>query len=262
MSTLTSAALLLLALALSPHAAARQAGAEAAREELYEGARLYRGGDYVAAERRFRRAFELDPSGRYTRLFIARAVHQQFKPGDPSPENVARGERAIAAYEEALPHHRPKEDIYRPLIFLNGALKRDGRVEAWLTRLGEDESVAAEQRADAFVVLASRRWKCSYDITEREENKAASEGGGVKYRRPASAADYRKARRCVAEGLRLIERALLLHPMAPNTWAYKAHLLREGSKLAEMGRLARERRRYDRLYAEAYKILQWLKEKK
>ena len=76
--------------------AAGQANAEAARAEINAGASEYREGNFAAAEEHFRRALELDPTQKNTQLFIARAVQQQFKPGDTTPENVAVGERAVA----------------------------------------------------------------------------------------------------------------------------------------------------------------------
>ena len=79
-----------------------QTDVNAARAELYEGARLYREGQFAEAERHFRYALDLDPAGKNTRLFIARAVHQQYRPGDTSPENIAQAERAIKAYAVLL----------------------------------------------------------------------------------------------------------------------------------------------------------------
>ncbi|HEX6185667.1 MAG TPA: tetratricopeptide repeat protein, partial [Pyrinomonadaceae bacterium] len=71
-----------LALALAASAVCSgQTNAQAASQELNLGARLYRQGKYAEAEQRFRRALELDPEGKNTRLFIARAIHQQYKPG-------------------------------------------------------------------------------------------------------------------------------------------------------------------------------------
>jgi tetratricopeptide (TPR) repeat protein len=92
-----------LSLALSQSARA-QTDADAARAEVVEGARLYRAGQFVEAERHFRRGLELDPTRRNTRLFIARAIHQQYKLGDTSPENVAMAERALLlSREDPLP---------------------------------------------------------------------------------------------------------------------------------------------------------------
>ena len=83
-------ALAAIALTLAASAVAfGQTGAAEARKELDLGARAYRAGRFDEAEQRFRRSLELDPEGKNTRLYLARAVRQQYKPGDQTPENLA-----------------------------------------------------------------------------------------------------------------------------------------------------------------------------
>ena len=214
-----------------------QTKAEAAREALNAGARLYRDGDFASAEWHFRRALELDPSNKNARLFVARAIQQQYKPGVPTPENVAAGERAIAAYEEILRDDASDEDAYKAVVFLYGQMKNDEKVVEMLTWKAENNSLAPERRAKAYVILASRKWQCSYDITERREHKEVIQKPDrviIKYKMPADAADFNKARQCVKEGLRLTELAAGLDPNSANAWSYKSNLLREAAKLAEM----------------------------
>ncbi len=116
-------------LALAASAAAfGQANAEAARAELDEGARLYRAGKFAEAEARFRRALELDPEGKDTRQFIARAAQQQYKPGVETPENLAAGERAVAAYQEILAKDPANEDAYQAVLLLYGHMKQGEKV--------------------------------------------------------------------------------------------------------------------------------------
>ncbi|HWW76608.1 MAG TPA: hypothetical protein VNZ44_14525, partial [Pyrinomonadaceae bacterium] len=87
-------AALALVVAAAPSAFG-QTNAEDARRELNEGGRAYRYGKFAEAEQHFRRALELDPEGKNTRVFIARAAQQQYKPGLDTPENVAAGEHAV-----------------------------------------------------------------------------------------------------------------------------------------------------------------------
>nr|MDQ3744478.1 energy transducer TonB [Acidobacteriota bacterium] len=217
--------------------AAGQANAEAARAELNAGAREYRDGNFAAAEEHFRRALELDPTHKNTPLFIARAIQQQFKPGDTTPENVATGERAVAAYREILAKDPEDEDAYGATLYLYGQMKNEEKVEEMLTQRAGDGSVRPEKRAYALAILASRRWNCSYDITERAENKRTVRRRdlvSVHYAMPADAADFRKAQQCVAEGMPLAEQAVALDGDSPVAWSQKVNLLREAAKLAEM----------------------------
>src|ERR1044072_683810 len=107
-----AAALAFIALSLAFVLAARaqEAPAESARAEMNEGARAYRDGRFAEAERHFRRALELDPSQKNAPLFIARAVQQQYKPGDETPENTATGERAVQAYKDILSRDPQNDD--------------------------------------------------------------------------------------------------------------------------------------------------------
>jgi hypothetical protein len=76
---------------------------------------------------------------------------------------------------------------------------------------------------------------------------------------PADASDFRKARRCVEEGLRLDDAALLLAQENPIPWNYKVHLLREASKLAEMEGDAARRADYDKRQKETQEIYEKLR---
>ncbi|MET0625460.1 MAG: TonB family protein [Pyrinomonadaceae bacterium] len=244
-----------LALALAASAVCTgQTNAEAARQELNLGARAYRAGRFAEAEQRFRRARELDPSQKNASLFIARAVQQQFRPGDASPENVAAGERAVAAYQEILKADPANDHAYKAVVFLYQQMKRDEKVLELLLWRANDFSLPNANRAEAFVILASRQWQCSYDITEQKENKTNEQQPDkvlVKYKMPADQSDYLKARQCAADGLQLAEQALTLDPNSRSAWTYKSNLLREAAKLAEMEGDPAQKAEYERLNVEA-----------
>ena len=233
-------------------AAAAQADAVHAKAELNEGARAYKDGRFADAEQHFRRALELDPTQKNAPLFIARAVQQQYKPGDASPENIETGERAVAAYRDILNGDPRNEDAYKAVVFLYGQMKRDDKVVEMLTERANDSSAPDDKRAEALVILASRQWQCSYNITERRENrKRDTKSGRVSYSMPADAGDFARARQCADEGLRLIEQAVSLDPNSPSAWSYKENILREESKLAEMEGDAERKAGYERQYEEA-----------
>jgi tetratricopeptide (TPR) repeat protein len=253
LAAVLSSVVLSLAFASAAHAqAVSLADAVRAKAELNEGARAYKDGRFAEAEQHFRRELELDPTYKYTRLFIARATQQQYKPGDASPENVATGERAVDAYRELLDRDRQDDDAYKALVFLYGKLGRGEKVEEMLTMRANDLVLPAEKRAEAFVILASRRWKCSYDVTGPEEKWTNVGASGRAPRRPRiDAAGLIRARQCVDEAMRFIEQAVALDPKSPTTWAYEAHILREASKLAEASGDEAQKADYDRRHDEA-----------
>ena len=241
-----------------------------AKNALNEGARAYRDGRFQDAEEKFRTAYELDPTQKNAQLFIARAIQQQYKPGVQAPENVATGERAIAAYQDILNKDPQNEDAYKAIVYLYGQMKQDDKVKQLLTERASLQSVPADKRAEALVILASQQWKCSYDITEQKENKATENKPDkvlIHYKKPANQADFDKANQCATEGLQLAEQAVSLDPNNPNAWTQKTNLLREKAKLAEMAGDASAKQNYDaqagqalqtqtRLSAEAKKKLE------
>ena len=221
-----------------------------AKNALNEGARAYRDGRFPDAEDKFRTAYELDPSQKNAPLFIARAVQQQFKPGVQTPENLALGERAVAAYQDILNREPANDDAYKAIVFLYTQMKRDEKVNELLTqRAGSGPNPTA--KAEALTILASKQWQCSYDITEQKENKTTENKPDkilIHYRKPSNQADYDKAQQCTTEGLKLAEQATALDPNNPNAWSYKTNLLREKSKLAEMAGDAAAKADLDKQY--------------
>ena len=208
-----------------------------AKNALNEGARAYRDGRFSDAETSFRKAYELDPSEKNAPLFIARAIQQQYKPGVQAPENIEVGNRAIAAYQDILAKDPQNEDAYKAIVYLYGQMKNDAKVQQMLTERASLDSIPKDKRAEALVILASKQWQCSYDITEQKENKTTENKPDkvlIHYKKPANQADFDKANQCATEGLRLAEQAVNLDPNNPNAWTQKTNLLREKTKLAEM----------------------------
>jgi TonB family protein len=134
-------------------------------------------------------------------------------------------------------------------------MKRDDRVVEILMQRGNDFSLPNAQRADAFVTLASRHWQCSYDLTERKENKTTESQPDktpvIRYKMPGDAGDFIRARQCVTDGLQFAEQAASLAPKSATAWNFKANLLREAAKLAEMEGDAAGKAEYERQSAEA-----------
>ena len=73
-----------------------------AKQELDEAARAYREGKFAEAQAHSERALLLDPENKTAPIFVARTIHAQYKPGDFTPENVAKAQEAIIAYKEFL----------------------------------------------------------------------------------------------------------------------------------------------------------------
>lgn len=209
-----------------------------AKNELNEAARSYREGNFAEAEQYSRRALALDPDSKTAPAFIARTIHAQYRPGVQTPENIAKANEAIAAYQEILAKDPKNDEAYKAIAYLLGAIKEDDKLKAWISARATDTNLDASKRSEAYVVLASKNWDCSFKITELPGNKTTTISSGnratVSYKKPASQKDFETAQMCVKAGLEDAENAIKHDPISEAAWSYKTNLLLEASKLAEM----------------------------
>lgn len=208
-----------------------------AKNELNEAARTYREGHYVEAEQHSRRALELDPNNKTAPLFIARTVHAQYRRGVVAPENIQKAHEAIDAYNKILATDPTNEEAYKAIAFLYENIKEDAKLRDWITSRANDTRVENEKRAEAYIVLASKDWNCSFQITDLPANKITTATPGkvsVTYKKPANQKDFDTAQMCVKRGLEEVENALKFDPNSESGWSYKTNLLIEAIKHAEM----------------------------
>jgi tetratricopeptide (TPR) repeat protein len=209
-----------------------------AKNELNEAARTYREGHFDEAEQHSRRALELDPNSKSAPSFIARTIHAQYRPGVNSPENVAKAQEAIQAYQQILQKDPKNEEAYKAIAYLYGAVKDEDKLRSWISSRANDGSIEPEKRAEAYVVLASKDWDCSFKMTELPANKTTTLNEGnrasVAYKKPTDQKEFDTAQACVKRGLEEIENAIKLDPNSESAWSYKTNLLLEAKKLAEM----------------------------
>jgi tetratricopeptide (TPR) repeat protein len=228
-----------------------------AKNQLNEAARAYHDGHFEEAEQYSRKALELDPDSKTAPLFIARSIHAQYKPGVQSPENLAKANEAIQAYQKILEKNPKSDEAYKAIAYLYGALKDDDKLRSWIASRATDSSAAPEKRAEAYVVLASKDWDCSFKITELPTNHTtALEAGNrakITYKKPAQQKDFDTAQACVKRGLEEVENAIKLDPNNESAWSYKTNLLIEASRLAEMDGKADQKAQLDKQREEAQK---------
>src|SRR5215211_6589701 len=135
-----------------------------AKNQLNEAARSYREGKFPEAEQHSREAAALDPDNKTAPMFIARTIHAQYRPGVQTPENIARAQQAIDAYQQILAKNPQDDEAYKAIAYLYGAIKADDKLTQWISARAASESTDPEKRAEAYVVLASKDWDCSFKI--------------------------------------------------------------------------------------------------
>jgi tetratricopeptide (TPR) repeat protein len=209
-----------------------------AKNQLNEAARAYHDGHFEEAEQYSRRALELDPNSKTAPLFIARSIHAQYRQGVQSPENIAKAQEAIQAYQRILERDPKNDEAYKAIAYLYGATKDDEKLRSWISARAVDTSAPPEKRAEAYIVLASMDWDCSFKITELPTNKTTTLSAGnratITYKKPQNQKDFDQAQACVKRGLEEVENAIKLDPNNESAWSYKTNLLIEASRLAEM----------------------------
>lgn len=251
--------LLTITIALMSSALAQTPGTTEAQvqRELNEAAREYRQGNFEKAQAHSERAFELDPQNKTAPYFIARTKHAQYRPGVDTPENVAQAKLTIVAYQKVLERIPGDEEAYKAVAYLYGAIKEHALLREWILQRAGDVSMSNEKRAEAFVVLASKDWECSNQITELPGTKVTTVVGkkaSVRYQMPRELVEFDRAGECAKRGLEMANIAITLTPENPSAWGYKTNLLLELSKLAEMSGEPQQKIELLRQYEEALNL--------
>src|SRR6185436_17943932 len=228
-----------------------------AKNQLNEAARAYHDGHFEEAEQYSRRALELDPNSKTAPLFIARTIHAQYKPGVQAPENLAKANEAIQAYQMVLQRDPKSDEAYKAIAYLYGATKDEDKLRSWISARANDSSALPEKRAEAYVVLASKDWDCSFKITELPSNQTHTTTAGnhvtINYKKPAQQKDFDSAQMCMKRGLEEAENAIKFDPNSESAWSYKTNLLIEASRLAEMDGKTDQKAQFDKQREEAQK---------
>ena len=210
-----------------------------AKNQLNEAARAYREGRFPEAEQHSREAAALDPDNNTAPMFIARTIHAQYRPGVQTPDNIKKAQEAIDAYQEILRRNPKDDEAYKAVAYLYGAIKEDDKLRKWISDRAASDATEPEKRAEAYVVLASKDWDCSFKVTEQPSVKTttidpSNNKATVSYKKPKEQKDFDQAQMCVKQGLSEAENAIKFDPNNESAWSYKTNLLLEASKLAEM----------------------------
>ena len=220
-----------------------------AKNELNEAARTYREGHFEEAEQHAKRALYIDPENKTAVIFVARVIHQQYKPGIDQPDNIAKAREAINAYQRILEQDPNNDEAYKAISVLYAAIKDDAKLREWIMKRASDSNMPNEKRAEAYAILAGKDWDCSYKITELPDVKVTTNEGGkpsVVYKKPKDPKDFESSQKCVTRGLEEGETAIKFDPNNESAWSYKTNLLLEAAKQAEMDGKADQKAQYQR----------------
>jgi tetratricopeptide (TPR) repeat protein len=195
--------------------------------------------NYRAAAATLESVLRKDPQNIYALRLLPGAAARQIKKGDKSAANIAVIRKAIEAYEKAAANpalKNERRDVNDFIIQLYGMIGADEKSAALLKR-AENTSEDPKQRASSYTALAAENHGCANDISDVAPVKSTVRRGGREvyvFRKPQRAADFEKLKRCAAKGSELIDKAIALDPESDSAWSYRASLISQLSRVAEM----------------------------
>lgn len=238
-----------------------------ARKSLVDGAKAYNERNFKEAEEKFRAAVEYDPDlnsfeSKTAQLFLARTIHSEFAGNRQLKE---KAESAIVEYKKALKGFmsdmaekkeklaaNPQDEkaqkelkqtedqigsIVRAVASLHENLQQEDKWNEWQTTQAKNEQLPNPVRANAYVSLAAKKLTCANDITDTEEVKKTVKEDGkdvFKFSKPEDEGDFEELKACVKEGTEYIDKGVELNPESDSAWSYKASLLEQNRRIAEM----------------------------
>lgn len=222
---------------------------------LVDGAEAYKKREYDRAEALFRDAINRDPQrvtkeGQTAQLFLARTLHSRYI------TNRTQKDLALAAiqeYKEVLAANINEQSAFNAVANLYENLQMDNEWRQWVTERANNEQVDAQFRAEAFVKLAAREYSCANTISDAEPVKTTIVGPDkkpvFKFTKPEDESEFGKLQQCAQKGLELATKATELNPNSDSAWSYKANLLQQKARIAEMNENPQEE--IDKIKAEA-----------
>ena len=248
-------------LAQTPTSVSSEAKAQAT-DELKQAAAAYRKGNFEEAQAHSERALLLDPENRTAPMYVARTIHAQYKPGDATPDNVAKAREAILAYQKLIERSPADDEAYKAVAYLYGEIKEEERQREWTNQRAANVLLSNDQRADAYGILAAKDWDCSFKITEQHKVPVVTRNREfVSYQMPKEWVEFERAQKCANHGLEMAEMAIALAPENESASSYKTNRLLELEKLAEMSREVQRKSELHVQYKEALKELTRLSER-
>ncbi len=211
-----------------------------ARKDLVDGGKAYKDRNFQEAEGLFRSAIARDPQGqtkegKTAQLFLARTLHSEYI---GNRQDTAKAEDAIKEYKRVLAEDVKDQSSFNAVANLLENLNRNDEWLKWVTERTNNEQVPPEQRAEALTKLTAKKYSCANEISDVEAVKKTVKGKDGKdvfqFSKPENPQDLENLRQCIQEGTELINRAEKLDTNSDAVWSYKANMLVQQMRLAEM----------------------------
>lgn len=265
------------------------------QKNLVDGAAAYNERNFDEAIERFERAVSYDPEltsveANTAQLFLARTLHSLFAGNRGQTEKATR---AIEEYRKALPGfvaatkvakesldanpddekaknlYESNKNIAGSIVSAIGSLyenlQKDDDWQKWQEASAANAELPSTVRANSFVALAAKNYSCANEITDGPPVKktVVKDGSPVfEFSKPESDETFDKLKGCVEKGTEYITKAVELNPDSDSAWSYKASLLLQKMRIAEMNGESDEKEKYKKESEEAKAKFEELAEKR
>jgi tetratricopeptide (TPR) repeat protein len=209
-----------------------------ARDLLNKGVEAYKMGKFDQAEESFKKATELDPTLLNARVFLATAYASQFVQGLTTPENLQKGQEAVAQFKKVL-EQDPKNvlaiDGIASMLFRMGSAPYDPKTLEEAKTWDHKHIELKPDAPDPYYSIGVIDWGLAYHANQKMRqayNKALPRG-----RKPLKAEDplpkklreefTSKYQQDVEEGIQNEKKAIQLRPDYANAMAYLNLLYRQ-----------------------------------
>jgi tetratricopeptide (TPR) repeat protein len=190
-----------------------------ARDHLNKGVEAYTAKNFDAAVQEFKDSVELDPTLVDAYLYLAAAYRAQFVPQVPTPENLRKGQEAIASFEKVLELDPKSVNAMANIADIYRNMNEPDKAKEWYRKLMDIQ----EDDSQALYGIAT----INYNIVDEKTGK---DGENV----PNLTEEERaEANRMADEAIASLKQALDINPDYTDAMEYLNLLYREKGELAE-----------------------------
>ncbi|MEJ2079987.1 MAG: tetratricopeptide repeat protein [Acidobacteriota bacterium] len=190
-----------------------------ARNHLNKGVESYTAKNFDAATGEFKAAVELDPTLVDAYLYLAASYRAQFVPQVPTPENLRRGQEAIASFQKVLELDPKSVNAMANIADIYRNMNEPDKAKEWYRKLMDVQ----EDDSQALYGIAT----INYNIVDEKTGK---DGENVPNLTDEERAE---ANRMADEAIASLKQALEINKNYTDAMEYLNLLYREKAELAE-----------------------------
>jgi tetratricopeptide (TPR) repeat protein len=188
----------------------------AARDELNQGVRAFRGANYEEALEHFNKAVQLDPELKVARLYLATAYAQQYVPGVETPENLDLANHALEQYAAVLQRDPANVTSIKGIGYLQLQLKHFPEAKEGYKKAVDLDPMDPEN----FYSVGVLDWSMVYRDVMQEKSKLKLDSEDT-LSRSTECGDLRaKELANIEDGIAMLKQAITLRPNYDDAIAY------------------------------------------